>query len=157
MKLLDTPIHHLKLPRQRKTIRLPTHFPPSPDRRTMGLFSRKDWNVLAIIFQRSDLYSVSGQRVKGGAADKARDGAKTHSRTVYWAVFNQKGSFVEGGAGPAGQRDVPPDVLKKLERELPMNRTVQEILKALETSQTDKLAKPLAWTGYPKKSPPPGE
>lgn len=120
----------------------------------MGLFSRKDWNVLAIIFQRQDLYSVSGQRAKGGAADKARDGAKTHSRTVYWAVFDQKGSFVEGGAGAAGSRDVAPDVIKKLERELPTNRTVQEILKALETGASDKLAKPLVWTGYPKKSAP---
>lgn len=118
----------------------------------MGLFSRKDWNVLAVIFQRTDLYQVSGQRVKGGAADKARDGAKTHPRTIYWAVFDQKGSFVEGAAGPAGQRDVPPDVLKKLERDLPMTRTVQEILKSLETGETDKIAKPLAWNGYPKRT-----
>jgi len=123
----------------------------------MGLFSRKDWNVLAVIFQRPDLYSVSGQRVKGGDATKARDGAKTHSRTVYWAVFDQKGSFVEGAAGPAGNRDIPGDVLKKLERELPTNRTIQEILKALETGQSDKLAKPLVWTGYPRKAPPPPE
>lgn len=120
----------------------------------MGLFSRKDWNVIAIIYQRSDLYSVSGQRAKGGAAVKARDGAKTHTRTIYWAVFDQKGSFVEGGPGAAGSRDVSPDALKKLERELPTNRTVLEILKALETGQTDKLAKPLVWTGYPRKSQP---
>lgn len=118
----------------------------------MSWFSRKDWNLIAVIFQRTDLYQVSGQRVKGGAATKARDGAKAHSRTIYWAVFNQKGSFVEGGPGPAGQRDTPPDVLKKLERELPTNKTIQEILKALETKETDKLAKPLAWHGYPRKT-----
>ena len=117
----------------------------------MGLFSRKDWNVIAVIYQRSDLYSVSGQRVKGGDATKARDGAKTLSRTVYWAVFNQKGAFLEGGPGPAGSREVPGDVLKRLERELPTARTVQEILKALETGQSDKLSKPLEWAGYPKK------
>lgn len=116
----------------------------------MGWFSRKDWNVIAVIFQRSDLYQVSGQRVKGGDATKARDGAKTHPRTIYWAVFDQKGAFLEGASGAAG-RDVPTDALKKLERELPTNKTVQEILKALETGQGDKLAKPLVWTGYPKR------
>lgn len=123
----------------------------------MGLFSRKDWNIVAVIFQRPDLYSVSGQRAKGGAADKARDGAKTHTRTVYWAVFDQKGSLVEGGAGPAGNRDISPDILKKLERELPVTRTVQEILKSLETGETDKVAKPLVWNGYPRKAAPPPE
>jgi hypothetical protein len=117
----------------------------------MGLFSRKDWNIIAVIFQRQDLYQISGQRAKGGAADKARDGAKTHPRTIYWAVFDQKGSFVEGAAGAAGQRDIHPDVLKKLERELPITKTVQEVLKSLETGEADKLAKPLAWHGYPKK------
>lgn len=123
----------------------------------MGLFSRKDWNIIAVIFQRTDLYSVSGQRAKGGAADKARDGAKTHSRTIYWAIFDQKGSFVEGGAGPAGNRDIHPDILKRLERELPVTRTVQEILKSLETGETDKVAKPLVWGGYPRKAAPPPE
>jgi hypothetical protein len=122
-----------------------------------GLFSRKDWNLIAIVFQRADLYTASGQRVKGGAAEKARDTAKLHSRTIYWAVFNQSGGFVEGGAGPAGQREVAPDIVKKLERELPTNRTVLEILKALETGQTDKLAKPLVWTGYPRKAQLPPE
>ncbi len=121
----------------------------------MGLFSRKDWNLIAVIFQRADLYSVSGQRVKGGDAPKARDTAKLHSRTVYWAVFDQNGSFLEGGAGPAGQKEVPAEITKKLGTDLRTNRTVQEILKALETGQTDKLAKPLAWTGYPKKAAPP--
>ncbi len=115
-----------------------------------GLFGGKDWNVIAIIFERRDLYQVSGQRAKGSAADKARDGAKGHARTVYWAVFNQKGSFQSGGTGN-GAINVPPDVIKRLERELQTNRTVQEVLKALETKQTDKLAKPLVWGGYPPR------
>jgi len=115
-----------------------------------GLFGGKDWNVLAVIFERRDLYQVSGQRVKGNAADKARDGAKAHPRSVYWAVFNQKGTFQAGGPG-AGAMQVPGDVIKKLERELATNRTVQEILKALETKQTDKIAKPLVWHGYPPR------
>jgi hypothetical protein len=116
----------------------------------MGLFSRKDWNLVAIIFERHDLYQVSGQRVKGSAADKAREGAKGHARVIYWAAFDQKGSLVEGAPG-LGSRNVAPDVLKRFDREIRTNRTVLDVLKALETGETDKLAKPLAWTGYPKK------
>jgi hypothetical protein len=117
----------------------------------MGLFSRKDWNIIAVIFQRADLYTVSGQRAKGGDAPKARDGAKTHARTIYWGVFDQEGGYLEGGAG-SGQNQVPPDVVKRLERELRTTRTVQDVLKALETGAAEKLAKPLAWMGYPKKT-----
>ncbi|MCA9026972.1 MAG: hypothetical protein KDA86_17325 [Planctomycetaceae bacterium] len=116
----------------------------------MGLFNRKDWNVLAVIYQRQDLYQVSGQRVKGKEADKARDGAKGHSRTIYWAAFDQKGSLVEGGPG-LGADHVPAEIVKRMDREIRTNRTVLDILKALETKETDKLAKPLQWTGYPKK------
>lgn len=116
----------------------------------MSWFSRKDWNVLAIIYERRDLYQVSGQRAKGKDAEKARDGAKGHTRTIYWAVFDQKGSFVEGGPGP-GSNNVLPETLKRMDREIRTNRTVLEILKSLETRETEKLAKPLAWTGYPKK------
>ncbi len=116
----------------------------------MGFFSRKDWNVIAVIFERSDLYTCAGQRAKGGDADKARDGAKLHKRAVFWAVFDQKRAFVEGGSGH-GAINVPADVVKKLERELPMNRTVQDILKALETGTETKAAKSLSWNGYPKR------
>ncbi|WP_417851323.1 hypothetical protein [Thalassoglobus sp.] len=115
-----------------------------------GLFGGKDWNVIAVIFERRDLYQVSGQRSKGGGAEKTRDGAKRHPRTVYWAVFDQKGSYLEGGVG-AGGNTVPGDVLKKLGKELAKNRTVLEVLRSLETKETDKLAKPLVWTGYPPR------
>lgn len=115
-----------------------------------GLFGGKDWNVLAVVFERRDLYQISGQRAKGSAADKARDGAKAHPRSVYWAVFDQKGSFKSGGQG-AGALQVPGDVIKKLERDLATNRTVQEVLKTLETGKTDKIAKPMVWTGYPPR------
>jgi len=115
-----------------------------------GLFGGKDWNIIAVIFERRDLYQISGQRVKGGGAVKARDAAKGHSRAIFWAVFDQNGTYKEGGEA-AGSIQVPNDVLKKLERDLRTNRTVQEILKALETKQTDKMAKPLAWNGYPPR------
>ena len=120
------------------------------DELMFGLFGGKDWNIIAIIFERRDLYQVSGQRVKGGAAEKARDGAKRHKRTVYWAVFDQKGKHLESGVGDGGI-NVPSDVLKKLGNELARNRTVLDILKALETKEADKLAKPLAWNGYPPR------
>ena len=55
-----------------------------------------------------------------------------------------------GGPG-AGSLQVPTDVLKRLERELATNRTVQEVLKALETKQSERLAKPLVWNGYPPR------
>ena len=82
-----------------------------------GFFSGKDWNVLAVIFERQDLFTVSGQRVKGADATKARDGAQGHPRTVFWAVFDQSGKFLEGGPGN-GATNVPTDTVKKLEKEL---------------------------------------
>ena len=110
----------------------------------MGLFSRKDWNIVAVIFERADLFQVNGQRVKGSSAEKARDGAKAHPRTIFWAVFDQQGSYLSGGAGK-GANNVPLDTVRRLERELRYNRTVQEVLKALETGAQDKVAKPMPW------------
>ncbi len=119
-----------------------------------GFLKGKDWNVLAVIFERVDLYTVSGQRAKGGDATKARDGAQGHPRTIYWAVFDQSGKYLEGAPGN-GATNIPSEIVKKLERDLRTNRTIQEILKALETGQAGKLAKPLVWIGYPRKAPPP--
>ena len=110
----------------------------------MGLFNRKDWNLIAVIFERADLFQINGQRVKGGAADKAQEGAKSHPRTILWAVFDQQGSYLSGGPGK-GANNVTPDTVRRLERELRYNRTVLDILKALETGTQDKLAKPLPW------------
>jgi len=114
-----------------------------------GLFG-KDWNVVAVIFERRDLYQVSGQRVKGAKADKARDGARAHSRCLYWAVFNQKGNLVESGEG-AGSLQVTGDIIAKLAKEVPTNRSVLEVLKSLETKQSDRVGRPLAWHGYPPR------
>lgn len=118
-----------------------------------GLFGGKDWNVIAVIFERPDLYQLSGQRAKGANATKARDGAKGHPRTILWAVFDQKGAHKEGGRGP-GAMQIASDIVKRLERELPTNRSVQEVLKMLETRETDRAAKPLVWGGYPRKQAP---
>ena len=110
----------------------------------MGLFNRKDWNLIAVIFERADLFQINGQRVKGSAADKATEGAKSHPRTILWAVFDQKGGYLSGGPGK-GANNVTPETVKRLERELRYNRSVLDILKALETGETDKMAKPLPW------------
>ena len=66
----------------------------------MGLFSgTKDWNVVAILYEKKGHLQVNGNRVKGADAEKVRDAVKRHSRSVFWAVFNQKRSFIEGGPG----------------------------------------------------------
>jgi len=115
----------------------------------MGLFGRKDWNVIAIIFERHDLFTVNGNRGRGAAAVAIRDGAKSHSRTLFWAVFDQKRAFLEGAPGPA-QQQIRPETLKHLQRDLPKLKTVQEILSALEKGTLDKAARQLDWDGYPK-------
>ncbi len=118
-----------------------------------GLFG-KDWNVVAVMFERSDLYRVNGQRAKGSAATKARDGARLHERTIMWAVFDQKGVLLESGEGPASMQ-IGAKVVQQLQRELRTNRTILDIMKALETKESANLSKPLVWTGYPRKAPPP--
>jgi hypothetical protein len=115
----------------------------------MSWFGGKDWNVIAIIFERREMYRVNGNRSKGGEAVKARDGAKKHPRTIFWAVFDQKRAFLEGEPGP-GQTLVPPDVIARLKRELPTNSTIIQILGILEKGELAMAAKPLVWSGYPK-------
>lgn len=115
----------------------------------MGWFGTKDWNVIAIIFERREMYRVNGQRAKGGDAAKVRDGAKNHERTIYWAVFDQKRAFLEGDVGK-GQTSVSPEIVQRLKRELSTNMTVQQILKLLEQGELTNAARPLVWAGYPK-------
>lgn len=122
----------------------------------MGLFSTKDWNVVAIIFERREMYRVNGQRCKGGEATKVRDNVKTFGRTIFWAVFDQKRSFLEGAPG-LGEKMVTNDIVQRLKRELPTNMTVRQILEILEQGKLDKAAKSLQWAGYPKSEQLPSE
>jgi len=109
----------------------------------MGLFGKKkDWNVIAVLFESKGQYSINGNRAKGSAAQTVRDGARKHDRTIFWAVFDQKRAFLEGEPGP-GANMVPREVLTKLMRELPTLKTVQEVLATLESGETDKVAKSL--------------
>jgi hypothetical protein len=117
----------------------------------MGLFGkRKDWNVIAILFERGDLFRVNANRAKGGAAVKVRDGSKNHERTIFWAVFDQDRAFLEGGPGP-GARHVSRETVQRLQREIHTLTTVLDLLRTLETGERDKGAKKLAWNGYPVK------
>lgn len=115
----------------------------------MGLFSKKDWNVVAIIFERHDLFRINGNRAQGKHADAVRDGAKKHQRTIYWAVFDQKRAFIEGAPGP-GSQSINASVLKTLIRELPKLTTVQDVLKTLETGEQEMVSHALVWDGYGK-------
>lgn len=120
----------------------------------MGLFGfgGKDWNVIAIMFEKHDLYRVNGNRGKGAEAVTIRENAKKHPRTIFWAVFDQKGAFLEGEPGP-GKESLPPPVLGKLIRELHTNATIRQVLTALEKGESDKFARALEWTGYPPRAP----
>lgn len=122
----------------------------------MGLFNTKDWNVIAIIFEKKDSYRVNGNRAKGGEAVKARDGAKGHPRTIFFAVFDQKRAFLEGDFG-RGLQNVPKETAERLKRELPKNGTVQNVLRILEGGALAMAAKPLVWDGYPRAEPLPDE
>jgi len=115
-----------------------------------GLFGGKDWNVVGIIFERPDLYRVNGNRGKGGEAATIRDAVKNHARTIFWAVFDQKGAFLEGATGQ-GAVNVPAPLVQKLTREMATLTTVREVLSILEKGKEAKVAKTLTWTGYPPK------
>lgn len=123
----------------------------------MNLFGgSRDWNVLAIIFERPEMYRVNAQRAQGGEAIKVRDGAKRHPRTLYWGVFDQQRKQLESGPG-GGQHLIDGEILKRLERELAANMTVQQVLGILERKERPMAAKSLAWSGYPAVPEPTGD
>jgi len=116
----------------------------------MAWFGGKDWNIIAVIFERSDLYRVNGNRGRGGDATTIRDAVKKHPRTIFWGVFDQKGAYLEGGPA-AGANSIAATRLQQLVREVAANPSVREILKTLEGGKEDKVSKPLVWNGYPAK------
>lgn len=106
----------------------------------MSFLLGKDWNVLTITFERADLFRINGNRTKGRDANKIRDNAKRHARTIYWAVFNQKGKLLEGGPGPYGT-NIPAATLERVTRELATNASIANVLEQLQTGPSDKAAK----------------
>ena len=119
----------------------------------MGWFGSKDWNIVAIIFERHDLYRVNGQRGRGGDATTIRDAVKQHPRTIFWGVFDQKGAHLES-APAGGAKSISTAALQQLVKEFAANPTVREILAVLEAGKEAKVSKPLVWTGYPVKREP---
>jgi hypothetical protein len=106
----------------------------------MGLFSgTKDWNVVAILYEKKGHLQVNGNRAKGADAEKVRDAVKRHSRSVFWAVFNQKRAFIEGGPG-AGREFVPLETLQYIEKQIAKAKSVAQVLTLLESKKTDKAA-----------------
>jgi hypothetical protein len=116
----------------------------------MGWFGSKDWNVVAVIFERVDLFKVNGQRGRGGSAMTIRDAVKAHPRTIFWGVFDQKGAFLEG-APAQGSNSITATTLQRLVREVGSNPSVREVLAVLEAGKEDKISKPMVWNGYPVK------
>ena len=114
----------------------------------MGLFSKKDWNVIAVIYETKSVYRVNGNRGIGSAATTIRAGAKAHDRTVFWAVFDQNRQFLEGEPGP-GQHLVPATTLARIIREFPTIKTVRDVLSVLESGKSDKISRQLEWSGLP--------
>ena len=99
----------------------------------MALFG-KDWNVLTLTFERADLLRVNGNRTKGLDANKIRDNARRHARTVFWAVFNQKGNVIEAEAGPGIER-IPKSAAELLEKEWIKHECVKAVLELLQKGE----------------------
>ena len=107
----------------------------------MAFLLGKDWNVLTITFERADLFRINGNRTKGRDANKIKDNAKRHARTIFWAVFNQKGKVIESGPGVYGA-NIPAAKLELVTREvLGDNESVRNVLEQLQTGESDKAAK----------------
>jgi len=107
-----------------------------------GMFD--DWNIIGIIFERRGTYRVNGNRVKGPSAKKARNNVEKHSRTVFWAVFDQSGKLLESGPG-GGRHEVDDKILKDFEKEVHSNRSIFRVLETLESGRTENAAKPFEW------------
>jgi hypothetical protein len=119
----------------------------------MSFLLGKDWNVLTITFERADLYRINGNRTKGRDANKIRDNAKRHARTIFWGVFNQKGKLLDGGPGAYGTM-IPAAALERLGREWTTNAAIVEVLEQLQRGESDKAAKIFSW-GDKAETPPP--
>jgi len=120
----------------------------------MSFLLGKDWNVLTITFERADLYRINGNRTKGRDANKIRDNAKRHARTIFWGIFNQKGKLLDSGPGAYGTM-IPPAALERLGREWTSNAAIVEVLEQLQRGESDKAAKIFSWGDKAETSSPP--
>ena len=114
----------------------------------MGLFGGKVWNIIAVIFERRDLYTINGSRAKGKEADKTLEGVKRHDRVIHYLVLDKKGKVIEDGSG-RNKLALTPKAYDQLKADLLRNHTVREVLGILDAGETNKVAKQLIWSGYP--------
>ncbi|HVX14504.1 MAG TPA: hypothetical protein VHC22_25175 [Pirellulales bacterium] len=99
----------------------------------MALFG-KDWNVLTLTFERADLLRVNGNRTKGLDANKIRDNAMRHARSVYWAVFDQRGKVLKSEAGP-GIDLISKSAAERLKQDWVKHESVQAVLEMLQKGE----------------------
>jgi len=115
----------------------------------MGWFGSKDWNVVAVIFERSDLYRVKRQPGQGrGRHDHSRRGQK-HPRTISGRCSTRRERTWKGG-----RRRLQVDPARRTAAPRPRSRRQsfrREVLATLESGKEDKWSKPLVWNGYPAK------
>lgn len=109
----------------------------------MGLFGRRDWNLVVVTAEGPERMRLNANRQKGKQAVTAKKGAREHARTLCWVVFDQEGRKLDEGLGPASAR-LPADQAQRMLTSLPTNRTVLEILRELEQGR-DKTAREFVW------------
>ncbi|MBL4884218.1 MAG: hypothetical protein JKY95_06760 [Planctomycetaceae bacterium] len=114
----------------------------------MWFLGGKDWNVVGIMFEKTDSYSINANRAKGKNAETVKTRVKVHDRTILWIVYNQKGAILESGHG-RGVHHIPATKVKELEKVLHTNQSIRELLRILENGQSKKAAQKLIWSGYP--------
>ena len=117
----------------------------------MWLFGGKDWNIVGIMFEKSDLYTINANRVKGKNAEAVKTKVKAHERTILCVVYDQKGAILDSLHG-RGVNNIPAEVVRELEKVLHTNHSIREVLKMLEEGKTNRAAQKMIWAGYPKKT-----
>ena len=109
----------------------------------MGLFGRRDWNIVVITSEGPERMRLNANRQKGKQAAAAKKGAASHNGTLCWIIFDQNGRRLDDGLGPASTR-LDPDQAQRLLTSLPTNRTVLEVLRELEQGR-EKTAREFTW------------
>ena len=82
----------------------------------MGWFGSKDWNVVAIIFERPDLYRVNGNRGRGGDASLLPSLCDMSIPFWHPAKIRSTGFSVKGGLALLSLQDEAGDYRQHLQR-----------------------------------------
>jgi hypothetical protein len=111
----------------------------------MGLFGfgKKEENLVVVTWEGPNRLRLNGNRKAGKEADAAKQGAKSHARTVVWFTFDMKGRRLDQGKGPSAER-MPGAEIERMLRELPLNKVVLGMLQELEQG-AERSAKILSW------------